>query len=326
MESFLYIKLSGGVSLEKVKVARLSVLSNSVLVVIKLAVGISISSVSVLSEAIHSGLDLVAALIALFAVSKSSKPPDRKHQYGHGKIENVAAVIEALLIFAASVWIIRETVVKITTGARVEAPFWGLMVMAFSAAVNWVISSLLMKTAVKTDSVALEADALHLRTDVYTSAGVAVGLLLLWITGIHLFDPLLAIGVALLIIKAACELMVKAFYPLLDVSLPQDEEEEIRAILQNYGDYFIEYHKLRTRKAGPQRFIDLHLVVPQYMNITASHELCDIIEEKIMEKYPGAQVLIHVEPCRNEEDCLSCKESEQCQILLENSEEKGNNR
>jgi len=312
--------------LEKVKVARLSVLSNSVLVVIKLAVGISISSVSVLSEAIHSGLDLVAALIALFAVSKSSKPPDRKHQYGHGKIENVAAVIEALLIFAASVWIIRETVVKITTGARVEAPFWGLMVMAFSAAVNWVISSLLMKTAVKTDSVALEADALHLRTDVYTSAGVAVGLLLLWITGIHLFDPLLAIGVALLIIKAACELMVKAFYPLLDVSLPQDEEEEIRAILQNYGDYFIEYHKLRTRKAGPQRFIDLHLVVPQYMNITASHELCDIIEEKIMEKYPGAQVLIHVEPCRNEEDCLSCKESEQCQILLENSEEKGNNR
>ncbi|MFY9141181.1 MAG: cation diffusion facilitator family transporter [Thermacetogeniaceae bacterium] len=312
--------------MEKVKVARLSVLSNSVLVVIKLAVGISISSVSVLSEAIHSGLDLVAALIALFAVSKSSKPPDRKHQYGHGKIENVAAVIEALLIFAASVWIIRETVVKITTGARVEAPFWGLMVMAFSAAVNWVISSLLMKTAVKTDSVALEADALHLRTDVYTSAGVAVGLLLLWITGIHLFDPLLAIGVALLIIKAACELMVKAFYPLLDVSLPQDEEEEIRAILQNYGDYFIEYHKLRTRKAGPQRFIDLHLVVPQYMNITASHELCDIIEEKIMEKYPGAQVLIHVEPCRNEEDCLSCKESEQCQILLENSEEKGNNR
>ena len=312
--------------MEKVKVARLSVLSNSVLVVIKLAVGISISSVSVLSEAIHSGLDLVAALIALFAVSKSSKPPDRKHQYGHGMIENVAAVIEALLIFAASVWIIRETVVKITTGARVEAPFWGLMVMAFSAAVNWVISSLLMKTAVKTDSVALEADALHLRTDVYTSAGVAVGLLLLWITGIHLFDPLLAIGVALLIIKAACELMVKAFYPLLDVSLPQDEEEEIRAILQNYGDYFIEYHKLRTRKAGPQRFIDLHLVVPQYMNITASHELCDIIEEKIMEKYPGAQVLIHVEPCRNEEDCLSCKESEQCQILLENSEEKGNNR
>ncbi len=312
--------------MEKVKVARLSVLSNSVLVVIKLAVGISISSVSVLSEAIHSGLDLVAALIALFAVSKSSKPPDRKHQYGHGKIENVAAVIEALLIFAASVWIIRETVVKITTGARVEAPFWGLMVMAFSAAVNWVISSLLMKTAVKTDSVALEEDALHLRTDVYTSAGVAVGLLLLWITGIHLFDPLLAIGVALLIIKAACELMVKAFYPLLDVSLPQDEEEEIRAILQNYGDYFIEYHKLRTRKAGPQRFIDLHLVVPQYMNITASHELCDIIEEKIMEKYPGAQVLIHVEPCRNEEDCLSCKESEQCQILLENSEEKGNNR
>ena len=131
---------------------------------------------------------------------------------------------------------------------------------------------------------------------------------------------------ALLIIKAAFELMVKAFHPLLDVSLPQDEEEEIRMVLQKYGDYFINYHKLRTRKAGPQRFIDLHLVVPQHKSITASHELCDLIEEKIMEKYPSAQVLIHVEPCRNGEDCLSCKESEQCQIVLENSEEKGINR
>lgn len=312
--------------MKKVEVARLSVLSNSVLVVIKLAVGIGIGSVSVLSEAIHSGLDLVAALIALFAVSKSGKPPDQKHQYGHGKIENVSAVIEALLIFAASIWIIREAVIKITTGARVEAPFLGLMVMGFSAAVNWVISSLLMKTAVKTDSVALEADALHLRTDVYTSAGVAGGLLLLWMTGIHLFDPLLAIGVALLIIKAACELTVKAFSPLLDVSLPQDEEEEIRMVLQKYGDHFIGFHKMRTRKAGSQRFIDLHLVVPQHKSLTDSHELCDAIEGKIMEKYPGAQVLIHVEPCRNGEDCLSCKESEKCQILLENSKERGINR
>ncbi len=312
--------------MNKVDVARLSVLSNSMLVVMKLVVGIGINSVSVLSEAIHSGLDLAAALIALFAVSKSGKPPDKEHQYGHGKIENVSGVIEALLIFAAAIWIIREAVLKITSGAEVEAPLWGLIVMGISAAVNWVISSQLMKTAVETDSVALEADALHLRTDVYTSAGVAVGLLLLWGTGIHLFDPLIAIGVALLIIKAAWDLTARAFSPLLDASLPHDEEEEIIKILQNYGDFFIGFHKLRTRKAGPQRFIDLHLVVPRYKSITASHELCDIIEEKIIEKYPSTQVLIHVEPCRNNEDCPECREFEQCPLSLKNHQEKGNNK
>ena len=135
--------------------------------------GISISSVSVLSEAIHSGLDLVAALIALFAVSKSGKPPD-KSTSGHGKIENVSAVIEAILIFAASVWIIREAV---PNHHRWRWSPLGVVGDGFSAAVNWVISSLLMKTAVETDSVALEADALHLRTDVYTSVGVAGGII-----------------------------------------------------------------------------------------------------------------------------------------------------
>lgn len=305
--------------------ARLSVLSNTVLVIFKLIVGITINSVSVLSEAIHSGLDLVAAMIALFAVSRSGKPPDAEHQYGHGKIENVSGVIEAILIFVASIWIIREAFIKLTTGARVEAPVWGLVVMGFSAIVNWFISSLLMKTAHETDSVALEADALHLRTDVYTSVGVAGGLLLLWVTGIHLFDPLIAIGVALLIIKAAYDLTAKAFFPLLDASLPEEEEEHIKEIILAFGSHFVSFHKLRTRKAGPQRFIDLHLVVPQYQNISISHDVCDEIEREIKDKYHGAQVLIHVEPCQIGDDCLKCRERDQCQITEKNLKEKGIN-
>jgi cation diffusion facilitator family transporter len=220
--------LKQGVSaLKKVAAARLSVISNSFLIALKLAVGLTINSVSVISEAIHSGMDLMAALIALFAVSKSDKPPDAEHQYGHGKIENLSGVIEAILIFAAAIWIIREAAVKLTTGVQVETPLWGMGVMCFSAAVNWVVSSLLMKTARETDSIALEADALHLRTDVYTSAGVAVGMLLLWVTDIQLFDPLIAIAVALLIIKAAYDLTIKAFFPLLDTSLPQEELSQL---------------------------------------------------------------------------------------------------
>lgn len=302
--------------MKKVEAARLSVISNSALVALKLVIGLMISSVSVISEAIHSGLDLMAALIALFAVSKSGKPPDAEHQYGHGKIENVAGVIEAILIFAAAIWIIREAAVKLTTGVQVETPFWGMIVMLFSAAVNWVISSLLMKTARQTDSIALEADALHLRTDVYTSAGVAGGLFLLWLTDIQLFDPLIAIGVALLIIKAAYDLVAKAFSPLLDGSLPEEEEAEIREILKDFESKLaISFHALRTRKAGAQRFIDLHLVVPQYHNIAATHQVCDDIEEKIKDKYPGAQVLIHVEPCQIGEDCKGCRERGLCKIL-----------
>lgn len=292
--------------MKKVEVARLSVLSNTVLVLFKLGVGIAINSVSVLSEAIHSGLDLMAALIAFFAVSRSGKPPDAEHQYGHGKIENVSGVIEAILIFVAAVWIIREAVIKLITGARVGAPVWGLVVMGFSAVVNWVVSALLMKTAHETDSVALEADAWHLRTDVFTSVGVALGLLLLWVTGVHLFDPLIAIGVALLIFKAAYDLTGKAFFPLLDTSLPPEEERLIKEIIAIYGAHFLSFHKLRTRKAGSERFIDLHLVVPQHLNISESHRVCDAIEEKIRGTFPEAHVLIHVEPCRTGEDCPGC--------------------
>jgi cation diffusion facilitator family transporter len=301
--------------LKKVEVARLSVLSNTVLVVFKLAVGVAINSVSVLSEAIHSGLDLIAAVIAFFAVSKSSKPPDAEHRYGHGKIENVSGVIEAILIFMAAAWIIREAVIKLITGARVAAPFWGLIVMGFSAVINWVISSLLMKTAQESDSVALEADAWHLRTDVYTSVGVAGGLLLLWVTGLQLFDPLIAIGVGLLIIKAAYDLTRKAFLPLLDTSLPSQEEKRIMEIIAAYGANFVGYHELRTRKAGSERFIDLHLVMPQHFNVSESHMICDAIEEKIREAYPGSHVLIHVEPCRIGYDCSDCTQTE-CMLSL----------
>lgn len=294
------------VNAKKAAVARLSVLSNAALVVLKLAVGVSINSVSVLSEAIHSGMDLLAALLALFAVSKSGKPPDEEHHFGHGKIENVSGVVEAVLIFLAAVWIIIEAVHKLMAGTGVQAPQWGLAVMGLSGLANLFISSTLMKTAKATDSIALEADAWHLRTDVFTSFGVAAGLLLIWLTGRNLFDPLLAIGVALLIIKASFDLTAKAFFPLLDTRLPVEEEDIIKQIIQVYGSQYIGFHKLRTRKAGSERHIDLHLVVPRNQNIARSHQLCDQIEQAVSERYPDAHILIHVEPCREGDDCSFC--------------------
>lgn len=292
----------------KESVARLSIISNTLLVLFKIAVGLVIGSVSVLSEAIHSGLDLLAAVMAYFAVKTSGKPPDEKHRYGHGKIENVSGVVEAILIFVAAVWIILEAVKRLAWGGSVETPLWGLLVMGVSGIMNWLVSGRLLHIARKTDSIALEADAWHLRTDVYTSAGVAVGMLFLWITRWQIIDPIIAILVALLILKTSIELTSNAFAPLLDTSLPNDEEQVILEVMERYESQYISFHKLRTRKSGSERHIDLHLVVPWQQSIADSHQLCDQIEADLKERFEGSHVLIHVEPCRGLEDCPGCPE------------------
>lgn len=296
---------------EKTKAAAISVLSNSVLTIGKVVIGVLSGSVSIISEGIHSGIDLIAAIIALFAVRESGKPADARHTYGHGKIENVSGTIEAMLIFVAALLIIKEAVNKLSEGAAVENLGWGLVIMGFSAATNLLVSANLMRVAKKTDSVALEADALHLRTDVITSAGVFIGLLIIKITGWALVDPLIAIFVACLIFKAAYDLTKEAFMPLVDVSLDPQEYQIILGVLEEYKSQFVEFHKLRTRRAGAERHIDLHLVVPKYESIYDIHELCDQIELEIKKKIPGTQILIHAEPCGdNPGKCQVCDENQ----------------
>jgi cation diffusion facilitator family transporter len=211
----------------KVKTARLSIMSNTLLIIMKVIVGILSGSVSIISEAIHSSMDLVAALIAFFSVKVSDNPPDSKHPYGHGKIENISGVIEAVLIFAAAAMIIVEAVKKLLGAEIVLDKLWiGSLVMAVSAVINILVSRRLYKVAHETHSVALEADALHLKTDVYTSAGVAVGLALILITDIRWLDPVVAILVAFFIIRESYELMKRAFWPLLDSAWGVDERTD----------------------------------------------------------------------------------------------------
>ncbi|HZJ83944.1 MAG TPA: cation diffusion facilitator family transporter [Syntrophomonadaceae bacterium] len=281
---------------KRVKAAWLSVFSNITLMSSKFLVGFSIGSISVISEAIHSANDLVASFIALFAVKKSTEPPDERHPYGHGKIENVSGTIEALLIFIAAAMIINEAVKKIFKGGQIEALGWGIIVMGASALVNFFVSSYLLKVAKAEDSIALEADGMHLRTDVYTSLGVCVALVLIHFTGWSIIDPIAAILVALLIIKAAYDLTRKAFMPLVDTALDADTINIIESTLAEYKEHFVEYHKLRTRKAGRESHIDLHLVVSPYKSIQEAHDLCDKIENKIKDMIPYAHILIHVEP------------------------------
>jgi cation diffusion facilitator family transporter len=297
--------LSPEVQAAKSRAALLSIVSNTLLIALKLIVGIMMQSVSVISEAVHSGLDLVAAVIAWFSVRESGKPADDKHRFGHGKIENVAGTIEAVLIFGAAFYIIWEAVHKLRSGmVQVESLGLGAAVMAASAMANYLVSRYLLKVAVRSDSVALEADAMHLRTDVYTSVGVLGGLVAIKFTGIALLDPLIAIVVALMIIKAAWDLTKTAFFHILDVKLSDDEEALIHDVMERYTGRFIEYHKLRTRKAGHVRHIDMHLVVPKQLTVEAGHALSHQITGDIEKCLPYSQILVHIEPCKK--DCRGC--------------------
>jgi cation diffusion facilitator family transporter len=278
---------------EKIRTARLSIISNCSLIVMKLLAGIFSGSVSIISEAIHSGMDLLASIIAFLSVKMSDTPPDRKHPYGHGKVENISGVIEAILIFIAAGWIIFEAIHKIIKPAPIENIEVGAAVMAVSAFINFLVSRRLYKVAKKTDSIALEADALHLKTDVYTSVGVAAGLLLIWITGWKFLDPIVAISVAFLILKESYSLLKNAYSPLLDASLSTEENKIISDVITRKG---FSFHDLRSRKSGQYRFADVHLELPEQMVLKDVHSICDEIEGEIKNKIGIIEIQIHVEP------------------------------
>lgn len=298
----------------KVRAAALSVISNTVLVVMKLVTGLLIGSISIISEAIHSGVDLLAAVIALFSVKNSSIPADSNHPFGHGKIENISGTIEALLIFVAALWIIFESVKKILEPGPIETAGWGVAVMLVSALANIFISQMLFKVGRETDSIAIQADAWHLRTDVYTSAGVMAGLALIWagqmfFPGVDLYwlDPVTALIVAAVIIKAAYDLTRESARDLLDVCLPEDEVEWIRQRIMAQSGFIHGFHDLRTRKAGNFRFVDLHLKVDPRITVTDSHAIAKEVSDGVKARFPGATVTIHVEPCdcKCDTKCLS---------------------
>lgn len=291
---------------QKTNVALLSVLSNTFLVAGKITVGLMINSVAIISEAIHSGMDLLAAIIAFVAVKISGKPADQSHPFGHGKAENLSGAIEALLIFAAAGWIIYESILKLIHPRHIDEPAWGVGVMFISSALNWFVSHQLFIVSSKTDSIALEADAWHLRTDVWTSVGVMIGLGIIWIgdhflptVNLNWVDPVAALMVATMILKAAYDLTIKSVRDLLDAGLDPAEEEKLRALIAAHDPHIRGFHNLRTRKSGGRRFIEFHILVNPSMSVNRSHQLTDELVVKIRAIMPASIITIHVEPCKS---------------------------
>ncbi len=282
----------------KAKAARLSVFSNTFLIIMNLIVGLISGSVSIISEAIHTFIDLLAAVMAYFSVKIADSPPDERHPYGHGKFENISGVIEALLIFVASGWIIFHAVQRLTSDHVIDHSglTLGFIVMMISAIVDLIVSRHLYRVSKETDSIALKADALHLSVHVYTSLGIGVSLAVIYFTGWHFLDPVAAIVVAAFILKEAFEILVEAFKPLIDNALPKDEIKVIIEVLNESITEEMSFHMLRTRKAGSNRELDFHLEVPGSMSVTESHELCDEIEAKLRTRLPNIEITIHVEP------------------------------
>ncbi len=290
------------------RAALVSVTSNTFLVAIKLAVALVSGSAALLSEAMHSGLDLLAAVIAWISLRFAGHPPDREHPYGHGKLENISAFLEGLLILAVALGIFYESGRRLFEPVTLAYIPLGIAVLAISALVNFGVSFALTRAARRFDSVALEADAAHLRTDVYTSLGAFLGLMGYYVTGHHLFDTLAALAVGAIILGIGAKVTHGALHGLLDTRLPEEEEETVRRIVALTAP-ILELKEISSRKAGPVRYLDLTLVVCRWETLEEIHRLCDSLEKQIQEHFPGARIFIHPEPCliRNEgRDAATC--------------------
>lgn len=283
---------------EKKFAAKLSILSNSSLIVLKLFAGVVSGSIGIISEAIHSGSDLFASIVTFLSINQSSKPADNDHQFGHGKYEDFAGLIEGVLIILASFYIIYEAAIKILFPSLEHINVdLGLVVMLISCVANFFVSKYLFKIAKKTDSIALYADGEHLRTDIYSSLAVFLGLLAVKLTGNPIFDPMIAIAVAVIIFNAGFKICETSKNSLLDTSLSEYENSQIEYIISGFiGEGIIKLKSLRTRKAGMKKNIEMVLIIDGTMHVSKAHELCDQIEEKIDKCLHNTDISIHMEP------------------------------
>lgn len=284
-------------SSRKTRAAALSIASNAILIGLKLAAGAITGSIAIITEAVHSSIDLMASVIAYLSVRKADEPADADHPYGHAKIENLAAAIEGMLILVGAGIIVFESVRRLVDVPEVKSLGVGIAVIGFSAVANLVVSTYLYRQARLTESPALEGDAAHLRTDAATSAGVLVALVVVEVTGVTWLDPATALVVAVAIVFAGVKILSRSSRVLVDEALPGAELDAVRDAFEQHGAAELEgFHKLRARRAGSRRYIDMHVQFADGTTLRRAHELAHELQEDIRSRLRGADVLIHLEP------------------------------
>ena len=277
------------------------------LIVLKVLVAVITDSISIVAQAVDSLLDLFAVVITVLAIRIATKPADEEHPFGHGKAENIAAVIQAVLIFTAGALIIYSAVHRMITGEEVKLTEAGIGVMLVSVITSILLARHLLKVSRSTGSPALEANAYNIAADVYSAAGVLVGFLVIRFSNLYIIDPIMAVVVAFFILKAGYNVTRRSFGGLVDTRLPEQEEAEIKAAIMKHGCLIGGFHDLRTRQAGRQRYIELHLVMPRNASVDITHRMCDNLEQDIEKRLPNTSITIHVEP--GDMDCDQCSVS-----------------
>ncbi len=289
-------RITGGQG-SRSRAAALSIGSNSALIVLKLVAGAVTGSVAIITEAIHSAIDLLASIVAFFSVRQAETPADASHRYGHEKFENVAAGIEGMLILVGSGVIVYTAVNHLVDGTQIESIGFGIGVVAFATVVNLVVSQYLYRRAAATDSAALAGDAAHLRTDAFTSLGVLVGLALVSVTDEAWIDPVVALVIAVAIVFTGLRVVAGSWRVLVDEALPEDEMIAIQDAIESFAARgVVGYHALRTRRAGPRRYVDMHVQFRSGTTLEEAHAIAHSLQDTIRERLRGADVLIHLEP------------------------------
>ena len=281
----------------KQRTAALAVGSNSALILLKVIAGILTGSVAILTEAVHSGVDLIASLVAFVSVRKAEAPADESHAYGHEKVENLAAALEAILILVGSAAIALAAARRLISGGQTHTLGLGIGVIGFSAITNLIISGVIARGGRRTASPALEGDALHLRTDALSSLVVLVALIAEDVTSKQWIDPVAALLVSGAIVITGVRLLIRSGGVLVDHSLPPAQTAAIGSVIQSFSERgVVGYHELRTRSAGSQRYVDVHVQFRAGISLEDAHRTAHELQDQIVTALGGADVLIHLEP------------------------------
>jgi cation diffusion facilitator family transporter len=281
----------------KTRAAIVSIASNSTLIVLKLVAGLITGSVGVLSDAVHSLMDLIASVIALASVRKADEPADSTHRYGHEKLEDLAAGAQALLLLVGAVFIAIEAIRRLIDGGSVEKAGVGMAVAGAAAVINLVVSTYLARTGKTTGSSALTANAADLRTDAIVSVGVLVSLTLVIVTGADWIDPLVGLVVAIAISTTGVRILIDASRRLADEALPPDELTALEEVVNSFlGTEVVGVHDLRARHVGSHHQVDLHMQFSDGTSLRRAHFLSHRLQDAVIERLPGTTVLTHLEP------------------------------
>lgn len=287
----------------KIRAARYSIITAVSLALMKFVVGLLTGSLAVIASAVDSLLDIVMSGVNFIAIRQAEEPADAGHSFGHGKYETLATLIQSLVISASGGWILVEAIHRLNEGnIKVQQIGNGVIVLAISVAASFWICRYLRRVGKATDSSALQADALHFSMDIYTNGALMAGLLILSFVDAPWLDPVMSLFVALYILKEALSLARHALRDMLDAELPDEVRNEVLRLVNEHHGELLDIHNLRTRRAGSQKLMDFHLTVCKHLTVQAAHDLADHLEKTIAQEIRGANVTIHVEPCRRP-DC-----------------------